>query len=143
MVEVLGQYSKQARHKLDQLAALESALERLDSGRTKPRPVDTVSKRQRYRVSDRFTADQISSLVARYKAGESSLQLAKEQGMAKSTFLRLLADHNVESRKFGLTPAKEREVLHLRQQGMGMRRIAAKVGCSYGTVRTFLIAQAA
>ncbi len=66
-----------------------------------------MSARQRYRLADRFKPDELAALVARYKAGESSLQLAKEQGIAKSTFLRLLADHNVEPRKYGLTPAKE------------------------------------
>ncbi|WP_437773492.1 hypothetical protein [Arthrobacter sp. KNU40] len=110
----------------------------MDTTQTRP-----VSVRQRYRVSDRFKPDELAALVARYEAGESSLELAKEQGMAKSTFLRLLASHGVEPRKYGLTPGKEREVLHLRQQGMGMRRITAKVGCSYGTVRTFLINSAA
>ena len=140
MVEVLAGYSKHGCHKLAQLEALEVAISRVVLDTTQAKP---VSARQRYRVADRFKPDELAALVARYEAGESSLELAKEQGMAKSTFLRLLADRGVETRKFGLTPAKEREVLHLRQQGMGMRRIAAKVGCSYGTIRTFLINRAA
>ncbi|WP_284979512.1 LuxR C-terminal-related transcriptional regulator [Arthrobacter sp. fls2-241-R2A-200] len=127
---------------MDQLTTIAAELKRID-GRARPRPQQATRPTQRYRLTDRFTPDELNHLVARYQAGESSLQLAKEKGMTKSTFLRLLANHGVEPRKFGLTPAKEREVLHLRQQGMGMRRIAAKVGCSYGTVRTFLINRAA
>ena len=71
-----------------------------------------------------------------------STALAREQGIAKSTFLRLLVEHGVDARSRGLTPAKEKEILRLRKQGMVIREIAKRVGCSYDTARLFLLASA-
>ena len=116
MVEVLAGYSKHGRHKMDQLMTIGVALERMDAGHPKPRPQQTVGKTQRYRLSDRFTPDELAQLVARYQAGEMSTRLAREHGIAKSTFLRLLAEYGVASRPRGLTPAKEKEILRLRRQ---------------------------
>jgi DNA-binding NarL/FixJ family response regulator len=70
-----------------------------------------------------------------------STALARECGIAKSTFLRLLAEHGIDARPRGLTPAKEKEILRLRRQGMIIRDIAKRVGCSYDTARVFLLNQ--
>jgi DNA invertase Pin-like site-specific DNA recombinase len=70
-----------------------------------------------------------------------STTLARENGIAKSTFLRLLAEHGVGARHRGLTPAKEKEILRLRRQGIFIRKIAKQVGCSYDTARIFLLSQ--
>lgn len=83
--------------------------------------------------------DELNQLVARYQAGEMSTVLARESSIAKSTFLRLLAEYGVSSRPHGLTPAKEKEILRLRKQGMIIREIAKRVGYSYDTVRLFLL----
>lgn len=115
------------------------ALERLDAGHTKPRPAQAIPKTQRYRIADRFCSDELTQLVARYQAGEMSTDLAHECGIAKSTFLRLLAQHGIDARPRGLTPAKEKEILRLRKQGMIIRSIAKRVGCSYDTARKFLL----
>ncbi|MFP3581554.1 hypothetical protein SB659_18490 [Arthrobacter sp. SIMBA_036] len=139
MVEILGCYSNRASFKIDQMTTIAAALKRMDSGQSRPRPPQPVRKTQRYRLADRFTPDELAQLVARYQAGEMSTALAREQGIAKSTFLRLLAEHGVASRPRGLTPAKEREILRLRAQGMIIRKIAKQVGCSYDTARIFLL----
>lgn len=68
-----------------------------------------------------------------------STALARECGIAKSTFLRLLAGHGVGARPRVLTPAKEKEILRLRKQGMIIRDIAKRIGCSYDTARKFLL----
>lgn len=72
-----------------------------------------------------------------------STTLAREQGIAKSTFLRLLAEYGVGTRPRGPTPVKEKEILRLRKQGMVIREIAKRVGCSYDTARLFLLASRA
>ncbi|NKR13585.1 hypothetical protein A5N17_21870 [Arthrobacter sp. D2] len=141
MVEILGCYSNRASFKIDQMTTIAAAMKRMDSGQSKPRPPQPVRKIQRYRLTDRFTADELNRLVARYQAGEMSTALAREQGIAKSTFLRLLAEHGVGTRPRGLTPAKEKEILRLRRQGMIIREIAKRVGCSYDTARLFLLAK--
>lgn len=138
MIEVFAGYSKHGCHKMDQLATIAVALKRMDSGQTRPRPTQLMPKTQRYRVADRFSSDELAQLVARYQAGEMSTTLARECGIAKSTFLRLLAEYGVVARPRGLTPAKEKEILRLRQQGMIIRDIAKRVGCSYDTARIFI-----
>jgi DNA invertase Pin-like site-specific DNA recombinase len=124
---------------MDQLATIAAALDRIDTGNTKPRPSQATPKTQRYRIADRFGSDELAQLVARYQAGEMSTALARECGIAKSTFLRLLAEHGIDARPRGLTPAKEKEILRLRKTGMIIRDIAKRVGCSYDTARKFLL----
>ncbi|MFW0768901.1 helix-turn-helix domain-containing protein [Arthrobacter koreensis] len=123
------------------MTTIAAAIKRMDTGQIKPRPEKWPRKTQRYRLSDRFTPEELAQLVARYQAGEMSTALAREKGIAKSTFLRLLAEHGVASRPRGLTPAKEKEIIRLRKQGMVIREIARRVGCSYDTARLFLLAK--
>lgn len=124
------------------MTTIAAAMERMDSGQSKPRPPQPVRKTQRYRLTDRFTPEELDQLVTRYKAGETSTTLAREGGIAKSTFLRLLAERGVGTRPRGLTPAKEGEILRLRKQGVVIREIAKQVGCSYDTARIFLLSYA-
>lgn len=68
--------------------------------------------------------------------------LPKRHDVAKSTMLRLLAEHGVEIRSRGITPEKEREILRLREQHQFIRDVAKQVGCSYDTARFFLLSKA-
>lgn len=98
MVEVLADYSKRARFKLDELSTVRDALDRIDAGKIRRPHARIHHPSQRYRLTDRFTPDELNQLVARYQAGEMSAALAKESGIAKSTFLRLLAERSVRAR---------------------------------------------
>ncbi len=140
LVEVLAQYSRHSAHKLNQLTAVRLALDHLKTGEIQPRLASPARHSQRYRITDRFRPDELAAIAARYQAGEYSTHLAKEHGIAKSTLLRLLAEQGVEVRTRGLTPEKEREILRLRKQGLIIRDIAKRVGCSYDTARKFLLA---
>lgn len=141
MVEVLGCYSNRARWTIDKFDAIRDALDRIDAAELRRPPAKKLHPAQRYRLVDRFTAEELDQLVTRYKAGEASTELARESGIAKSTFLRLLAERGVGTRPRGLTPAKEGEILRLRKQGMIIREIAKRVGCSYDVARIFLLNQ--
>jgi hypothetical protein len=68
-----------------------------------------------------------------------STTLAKEVGIAKTTFLRLLAERGVRTRSRKLTAAQGEKILQLRRQGVIIRDIAKQVGCSYDTARIFLL----
>ena len=140
MVEVLGCYSNRARWTIEKFDVIRDALDRIDAAELRRPPTKKPRPTQRYRLTDRFTPDELDQLVARYKAGETSTALARESGIAKSTFLRLLSERGVGTRPRGLTPGKEEEILRLRKQGMIIREIAKKVGCSYDTARLFLLA---
>jgi len=139
LVEVLGYYSNRARWTIDKFDVIRDALDRIDAAELRRSPAKKPRPVQRYRLTDRFTADELDRLVARYKAGEPSTVLAREYGIAKSTFLRLLAERGVGPRPRGLTPGKEEEILRLRKQGMIIREIAKRVGCSYDMARIFLL----
>ena len=140
-IEVLRCYSNRARWTIDKFDVIRDALDRIDAAELrrplakKPRPM------QRYRLADRFTPEELDQLVTRYEVGETSTALARESGIAKSTFLRLLAERGVGTRPRGLTPAKEGEILRLRKQGVIIREIAKRVGCSYDVARLFLLNQ--
>ena len=139
MVEVLGCYSNRARWTIDKFDVIRDALDRIDAAELRRPPAKKPRPTQRYRLTDRFTPEELDQLVTRYKAGETSMALAGESGIAKSTFLRLLAERGVGIRPRGLTPAKEGEILRLRKQGMIIREIAKRVDCSYDVARLFLL----
>lgn len=141
LVEVLTCYSKQRYHKMEQLTTIAAELKRIDAGRTRPRAQQATRPTDRYRLTDRFTPDELDQLVARYQGGEMSTALAKESGIAKTTFLRLLAERGVRTRSRKLTAAQGEKILQLRRQGMIIRDIAKHVGCSYDTARIFLLSQ--
>ncbi|PRB66529.1 helix-turn-helix domain-containing protein [Arthrobacter sp. MYb213] len=139
MVEVLAEYSRQSYRKIDRLSTAARALQRLKSGETQPRAIKGERHSQRYRIADRFSSEDLAAIARRYQAGEQSTDLAKEHNIAKSTLLRLLIEQGVQTRQRGLTPEKEHEILRLRKQGLIIRDIAKRVGCSYDTARKFLL----
>ncbi|KHE73734.1 hypothetical protein AS25_11350 [Kocuria marina] len=77
--------------------------------------------------------------MAWYAAGETTTALAREYAISHSSILQLFEQRGVRTRVRGLTPEKEREVLRLRAQGLVIRDVAKRVGCSYDTVRKFLL----
>jgi hypothetical protein len=121
------------------MTTIVATMKRMNADQIKPRPAHAKPKTQRYGLTDRFTADELAQLVGRYQAGEMRTALARENGIAKCTFLRLLSEHGVRARPRGLTPVKEKQVGRLRKQGMIIRDIAQHVGCSCDTARTFLL----
>ncbi|GAB3275644.1 hypothetical protein GCM10027449_14590 [Sinomonas notoginsengisoli] len=139
VVEVLTHYSKRARHYLEQYEAIQTALNNQPPDTTPTHSaVAPPVPRQRYRLADRLGGDTLDKLVARYEAGEPTTALAAEYGIAKSSLLRLLESRGVAMRQQRLTPKQKQRILRLRKQGMAIRIIAAKVGCSYGTAQAFL-----
>lgn len=126
---------------MEQLTTIAAELKRIDDGRARSRPQQATRPAHRYRLTDRFTSDELNQLVARYQAGEMSAALAQESGIAKTTFLRLLAERGVRARSRKLTAAQGEKILQLRRQGMIIRDIARQVGCSYDTTRIFLLNQ--
>ncbi|MFI6367621.1 helix-turn-helix domain-containing protein [Nocardia sp. NPDC050630] len=52
---------------------------------------------------------EVDEIVARYRAGRHSTQLAKEHGLAKETVLKLLRANGVKIRRQGLSPEQAAE----------------------------------
>lgn len=137
MVEILPEYSRVARHYLPTVDALRRA-QASTTQRDDPLPSCTPAKGSRRALSLRLSADQLDAIVSRYEAGESTTALAREYAISHSSILRLFSQRGVQTRARGLTPEKEREVLRLRAQGLIIRDVAKRVGCSYDTVRKFI-----
>jgi DNA invertase Pin-like site-specific DNA recombinase len=140
VVEILPEYSRVARHYLPAVDALRRA-----HASTTHRPelgsCSTPVKASRRALDLRLGPDQLDAIVARYKAGETTTALAREYAISHSSILRLFSQRGMQTRVRGLTPEKEREVLRLRAQGLIIREVAKRVGCSYDTVRLFLLNQ--
>ncbi|MNY32958.1 Helix-turn-helix domain of resolvase [compost metagenome] len=139
MVEVLGCYSNRASWTIEKFDVIRDALDRIDAGKLRRPPAKNLRPAQRYRLTDRFTPDELNQLVARYQAGEMSTTLAKESSISKTAFLRLLAERGVRTRSRKLTAAQGEKILRLRRQGMVIREIAKQVDCSYDTARIFIL----
>ncbi|MBD2761584.1 hypothetical protein IEE92_03270 [Kocuria sp. cx-116] len=138
MVEILPEYSRVARHYLPAVDALRRA-QASTVKRGDFLPPGTPVKASRRALDLRLGHDQLDAIVARYKAGETTTALAREYAISHSSILRLFSQRGVQTRARGLTPEKEREVLRLRAQGLIIRDVAKQVGCSYDTVRLFLL----
>lgn len=140
VVEILAGYSRVARHYLPAVDAL-----RRTQSSTTHRPElgfsSTPAKATRRALDLRLGPEQLDAIVARYEAGETTTKLAREYAISHSSILRVFSQRGVRTRVRGLTPAKEKEILRLRKQGMIIREIATRVGCSYDTARLFLLAQ--
>ena len=141
MVDVLAHYSKRARHYLQRFDAVQAALETQTADTINPVLAATRLSRQRYRLVDRLGPDTLDQIVARYEAGEPTTALSAEFGIAKSSLLRLLRERGVALRQQSLTVEQKTRIRTLRGQGLAIRTIATKVGCSYGTAQAFLGAQ--
>lgn len=140
MVEILPEYSRVARHYLPAVDALRRAQA---STTHRPELVSSSNpvKASRRALDLRLGPDQLDAIVARYKAGETTTALAREYAISHSSILRLFKQRGVQARVRGLTPDKKREVLRLRTEGLIIREVAKRVGCSYDTVRLFLLTQ--
>ena len=141
LVEVLAGYPKRARFKLDELSTVRDALDRIDAEKIR-RPSDQNRRpSQRYCIADRFAPGEMKKLIDRYKAGEFTTTLATDYNIATSSVVRILKREGVPLRSRYLDDQQKAEILRLRQQGMIIRDIAKRVGCSYDTTRIFLLNQ--
>ena len=139
MVGVVAGYSKRARFKLDELSTVRDALDRIDVGKIRRPPDQNHRPSQRYCIADRFPPEELKKLIDRYKAGEFTTTLATDYNIATSSVVRILKREGVPIRSRYLNDQQKAEILRLRKQGMIIRDIAKRVGCSYDTARKFLL----
>ena len=83
----------------------------------------------------------MKKLIDRYIAGEFTTTIAADYSIATSSVTRILKREGVPLRSRYLNDQQKAEILRLRQQGMIIRDIAKRVGCSYDTTRIFLLNQ--
>lgn len=82
------------------------------------------------RVSWRLSSVDLEGLVADYKAGMTSRQLALQYGLARSTVVGLLREHGASVRHPRVSAADCARAVELNQSGVSQVEIARMVGRS-------------
>jgi hypothetical protein len=77
--------------------------------RTPPKPS--------YRLARRLEPGQIDQLLADYRAGATTRNLAEKYNISKTAVTELLTAHNVPLRHQGLSPSQVREAIQLYTAG--------------------------
>jgi DNA-binding CsgD family transcriptional regulator len=91
------------------------------------------------RLVTRLGEDVIAQAVARYEAGESSVQIAKSLGVSKSGFVSLLKRRGVLIRQRRSLSHKEIvEAARLYESGLYLRQVAERFDVSTEQVRQAL-----
>lgn len=131
-VELLRHLSNQPRVRL-RLAKTQ----RLLDGMT-PRTDTPPQLPPRQKVTRRLAPETIDQLLADYRAGSSTPQLAERYGISKTSVKRLLHDHGVAVRLRGLDDTDTERASELRSRGLSLEAIARKLGYSRKAVTTAL-----
>ncbi|MDV7219169.1 helix-turn-helix domain-containing protein [Streptomyces prunicolor] len=100
-----------------------------DAAPTKQKP------RQVRRVAKRLKDAQVQELVADYKAGATTYQLAERFGIKRQTVSSILKRNGITPRWRRLTEANVDEAQRLYAQGMSLARIADRFKVDDETVR--------
>lgn len=87
---------------------------------------------------NRLTPSERALVVKRYEAGETSIALAGEYGVAKSTILSILREANVVVRRQPLTPEQVSEAAVLYESGLSLSQVAAQMFLKQDTIRLAL-----
>ena len=78
------------------------------------------------------------TIAERYVAGETSVTLAAEFGVAKSTVLKLLRDRNVVVRRQPMTPEQVADAQRLYEMGQSLSQISTQMAIPQDTIRLAL-----
>jgi len=142
LVELARRYSNRPASSVD-LARTWSELQReLGSDAT---PDDTLRLRSAtaqpgrpHALSRRLAPDTVSQLVSDYRAGASSLQLARRYGISKASVLAVLDQHGVKRRHQPLTGEQVDEAIELYESGLSVEAVSKRLGTAGRTVHRSL-----
>lgn len=85
-------------------------------------------------------SDEIRDEVAsRYKAGDTTTQLAKDYGVAKSTIIGILRARNVVVRRQSLSAEQVSEAARLYESGLSLSQAAAQLSVNQETMRVAIL----
>lgn len=92
-------------------------------------------KRSWNRLSDETRAE----VAVRYEAGDTTTQLAKDYGVAKSTIIGILRAKSVVVRRQPLTPGQVSEASRLYESGQSLSQVAKRLDINQETMRTAIL----
>lgn len=92
-------------------------------------------KRRWNRLSD----DQRAKAAHGYETGDTTTQLAKDYGVAKSTIIGVLRERNVVVRRQPLTSEQVGEAARLYESGLSLSQVAKRLNVNQETMRVAII----
>jgi Helix-turn-helix domain len=80
----------------------------------------------------------VTSIVARYEAGETTQQVSTHYGISKTRVATVLRDQGIIIRRQGLNDEQVFEAAHLYAAGKSLAWLGARYGVSHTTIATAL-----
>lgn len=103
----------------------------LDAIGDSPREFQPRVKRGWNRLSDETRAE----VAIRYEAGDTTTQLAKDYGVAKSRIISILRTKNVVVRRQPLRPEQVSKAARLYDSGLSLSQVASQLDVNQETMR--------
>ncbi|WP_448238434.1 hypothetical protein [Microbacterium paulum] len=91
------------------------------------------------RPCTRLNEGQRAEVAERYEAGETTTQLAKVYGVAKSTIIGILREKRVVVRRQPLTPDQVNEAARLYESGLSLSQVAKQLSVNQETMRVAIM----
>ena len=88
---------------------------------------------------NRLSEDQRTEVARRYGTGDTTTQLAKDYGVAKSTIIGILREQNVVVRRQPLKPEQVSEAARLYETGLSLSQVARRLDVNQETMRIAII----
>lgn len=89
---------------------------------------------------NRLSADQRLDVARRYESGDTTTQLAKDYGVAKSTIIGILRENRVVVRRQPMTPEQVSEAVRLYESGLSLSQVAKRLDVNQESMRVAIIA---
>lgn len=100
------------------------------------RSLEPKVKRSWNRLDDEARTE----VAKRYESGETTTQLAKDYGVAKSTIIGILRERRVVVRRQPLAPEQVSEAAKLYESGRSLSQVATELRVNQETMRVAIIA---
>lgn len=140
-VEVASDLSNRGRHYESSLRRLVEAIQtylrqQIGVGTVRTCRATAVASR---RLSNRLSDDQISSIASKYGEGVSSVELAAQYGVSKTSIVALLRQQHIPIRDKRLTPEIQQLAISLYIEGNSLATIGKRINASPNSVRKLLM----
>ena len=88
---------------------------------------------------NRLSAEHQAAVIAQYDSGTTSIALAEEFGVAKSTILRILRDARVVVRRQPMTSEQVGKAADLYESGLSLSQVAKRLDVNQDTMRLAIL----
>jgi transcriptional regulator of aromatic amino acid metabolism len=85
-----------------------------------------------------LSSDDVTDMVHRYQAGETTQQIGDRYGISKTRVATVLREQDITIRRQGLTEEQTGEVVKLYAAGESLARLGVRFGVSHATIAAVL-----